>query len=237
MEVNRRTMKIAGRHLPFAMIGFGVSALSLAVLTGCSGKPRPALSYVAATPGQAVTRLGAHTVSGATPVASAAAPAAPAVQQHASVHDSPLARLEIPRIGVNAPFVTLGIIPGSPTNQMDSPKTKDDVGYYNFSPLPGHGGNTVLGGHVDWYTGQTGVFWDLKKLVPGDEIRLVEQDGTIYRYRVTATQAYDVSNAPVQQIVGNTPAESVTLLTCEGSFSHATDEYNKERVVRAERIG
>jgi len=30
--------------------------------------------------------------------------------------------------------------------------------------------------------------------------------------------------------------ESVTLITCEGTFSKAAEEYNKRRVVRAERV-
>ena len=131
-------------------------------------------------------------------------------------------------------FVTLGLIAG--TNTMDSPKTKDDAGYYDFSPLPTHGGNTLISGHVDWYTGQTGVFWDLKKLADGDDIQLVLQDGRTLHYKVTDTELYDADSAPVDEIVGPTPVESVTLITCEGTFDRASAEYNKRRVVRAERV-
>ncbi|HLZ70621.1 MAG TPA: sortase [Dehalococcoidia bacterium] len=148
--------------------------------------------------------------------------------------DSPLARLVIPKISVNARFVTIGLIAG--TNEMDSPKTKDDVGYYDFSPLPTHGGNTLVSGHVDWYTHQTGVFWDLKKLEKGDDIQLVLQDGRTLHYTVTDTELYDADKAPVDEIVGDTPVESLTMITCEGTFDQASAEYNKRRVVRAERV-
>jgi LPXTG-site transpeptidase (sortase) family protein len=232
-------MRIQRRHTPFGLIALGTATLSLTLLSGCGGAASKSLS-VAASPTQ-TTRLSAHTVAGdalqAPASATPAATQALAVHAQAAVDNGSPVRLVIPRIGVNAPFVTLGLVPGSKNNQMDSPKTKDDVGYYNFTPLPGHGGNTVVGGHVDWYTGQTGVFWELKKLAPGDEIRLQMQDGTVYRYQVTTSQVYDDAGAPVAQIVGPTSKESVTLLTCEGTFSHTTAEYDKERVVRAERIG
>ena len=136
---------------------------------------------------------------------------------------------------MNAKFVTLGII--AATNTMDSPKNKDDVGYYDFSPRPGYGGNTVLSGHVDWFTGETGVFWDLKKLVAGDELAIVLGDGTRYRYRVSETQLYDGQSAQVEEIIGPTPSEAVTLITCEGVFDRSAAEYDKRRVVRAMRVG
>ena len=158
----------------------------------------------------------------------------PAATPTETPDESPLARLVIPKISVNAHFVTLGLIAG--TNTMDSPKTKDDAGYYDFSPLPTHGGNTLISGHVDWYTGQTGVFWDLKKLSNGDDIQLVLQDGRTLHYKVTDTELYDADSAPVDEIVGPTPVESLTMITCEGTFDRASAEYNKRRVVRAERV-
>ena len=145
-----------------------------------------------------------------------------------------MARLEVPKININAKFVTLGII--ASTNTMDSPKNKDDVAYYDFTPRPGYGGNTVLSGHVDWFTGQTGVFWDLKKLEKGDELDIVLEDSKKYRYKVTETGLYNNDDAPIDQILGDTPVESVTMITCEGSFNPSSAEYNKRRVVRAERI-
>lgn len=146
----------------------------------------------------------------------------------------PPVRLRIPRIGVDASVVTLSVRTG--TNVLDTPKTKDDVGYYDFTPAPGYGGNTVLAGHVDWYTGETGVFWDLKQLAPGDTVQLVMQDGALATYVVTTTQLYANETAPIDAILGDTPTEALTLITCEGVFDPAVAEYNQRRVVRAERI-
>ncbi len=146
----------------------------------------------------------------------------------------PPARLLIPRIGVNAPVVTLGVI--AATNTLDAPRTKDDVGYYNFTPVPDYGGNTVLAGHVDWYTGEAGVFWNLRQLLRGDLIQLVMPDGTVFTYQMTDMQLYDSDTAPIDAIIGDTTAEALTLITCDGIFDPAAAEYNQRRVVRAVRL-
>lgn len=61
-------------------------------------------------------------------------------------------------------------------------------------------------------------------------------DGKTYSYRVSETHLYDSDTAPVDEIIGDTPVESVTLITCEGVFEKGSAEYNKRRVVRAERV-
>jgi sortase A len=200
----------------------------------CGGKSKsgPPTSASANAPASVA---GTPATSRATPGTGASpAPAVAKATPTETPDDSPMARLVVPKININAKFVTLGIV--ASTNTMDSPKNKDDVAYYDFTPRPGYGGNTVLSGHVDWFTGQTGVFWDLKKLEKGDELDIVLEDGKKYRYKITETQLYNSDDAPIDQILGDTPVESVTMITCEGSFNPSSAEYNKRRVVRAERI-
>jgi LPXTG-site transpeptidase (sortase) family protein len=213
-----------------------LSCVALVALVACgSSKPKAATSVArtAATPTAAAVN--------ATPSASEATPATTSTSSPQRMttltetpDDSPLSRVVIPKIQVDAKLVTLGII--ASTNTMDSPKNKDDVAYYDFTPRPTYGGNTVLSGHVDWYTGQTGVFWDLKKIQQGDVIQLVLANGKTYAYKVTELHLYDSVTAPVDEIIGDTPVESVTLITCEGVFDRSAAEYDKRRVVRAERV-
>jgi LPXTG-site transpeptidase (sortase) family protein len=142
---------------------------------------------------------------------------------------------------VDGKMVVLGVDPG--TNVMQSPSNKDDVGYYDFTPHPGLGceapgkcSNTVLSAHVDWYTGQVGVFWNLRYLKNDDEVDLTLQDGKVYKYKVVANTVYSDEDAPVQEIIGQTPQESVTMITCDGVFNKNLQEYNNRRVVRAVRV-
>lgn len=221
---------------------FALSLAAAVALAACggSGKPKtaatpatsPAAGTAAARP--ASLNTGTPRPASTTPVATPNGISTPSATPTETPDDSQLARLVIPKIKVDAKFVTLGVI--ASTNTMDSPKTKDDVGYYDFTPRPTFGGNTVLSGHVDWYTGQTGVFWDLKKIEKGDTLQLVLQDGKTVTYKVTDNQLYDATTAPVDDIIGDTPIESVTLITCEGVFDKSAAEYDKRRVVRAERV-
>lgn len=218
-------------------LGAGLLLALAALLAACGGNSakKPASSAATGTPvAQLVQSTTANPTSAAASPTPSPTPSTPAATPTETPDDSPMARLVVPKINVNAKFVTLGII--AATNTMDSPKNKDDVAYYDFSPRPSYGGNTVLSGHVDWFTGQTGVFWDLKKLELGDDIQIVLDDGKVFRYKVTETNLYDAADAPVDDIIGDTPVESVTLVTCEGVFNQAAAEYNKRRVVRAERV-
>jgi hypothetical protein len=62
------------------------------------------------------------------------------------------------------------------------------------------------------------------------------EDGTVYQYAVSSKIQYDAATAPVDQIVGPTAEETVTLITCSGTFSQSSHQYDKRLVIRAERI-
>jgi LPXTG-site transpeptidase (sortase) family protein len=141
---------------------------------------------------------------------------------------------------MTAKIIVMGVDPN--TNVMQSPNNKDDVAYYDFTTHPGDGctasnqcANTVLSGHVDWYTKETGVFWNLKDMKNGDEVDIKLADGTVYKYKVVANTVYKDEDAPIQEILGATPQESLTLITCAGDFDPRSQEYNNRRVVRAVR--
>lgn len=147
--------------------------------------------------------------------------------------DAPLAQLVIPSVGIDAPVVVKGV---DAAGVMQSPDNAWDVAWYDFSAHPGFGGNAVFAGHVDYINVGKAVFWDIKDLNPGDVIEVHLQDGTVYKYAVNFKQQYDSATAPVEEIVGPTPKETVTLITCSGTFSSASHQYDKRLVVRAERV-
>lgn len=144
-----------------------------------------------------------------------------------------LVRIVIPKAKVDHRIVTKGL---TPRREMEDPGGKDDVAWYNFSTLPGFGSNAVLSGHVDWYTGERGVFWYLRDLKEGDEVQVHYSDGMMITYRVTRSEVYGANNAPVAEITGPTTSDRLTMITCDGVFQRSSGDYTDRRVVYAERV-
>jgi len=149
------------------------------------------------------------------------------------ISNAPLARLVIPKIEVDAPVVTLGV---DGQGVMQSPKTAFEVGWYDFTAQPGTGGNAVFSGHVDFASVGAAVFWNLRKLGPGDLVEVRLADGTTYQYVVVSNVSYPGDDAPIADIVGPTGKDTVTIITCTGTFNREVHQYSHRLVVRAERI-
>ncbi|HZP56392.1 MAG TPA: class F sortase [Dehalococcoidia bacterium] len=147
--------------------------------------------------------------------------------------NAPVARLIVPKAGIDANVVVKGV---DAAGVMQTPDNAFDTAWYDFSAHPGSPGNAVFSGHVDYIHVGKAVFWNLKDLSPGDLIEVRLADGSDYKYAVTALNTFDADTAPVDEIVGRTEKQSVTLITCTGVFSSATHQYDKRLVVRAERI-
>jgi LPXTG-site transpeptidase (sortase) family protein len=145
----------------------------------------------------------------------------------------PIARLVIPSIGVNAEVVIKGV---TADGVMEDPKGPWEVAWYNFSALPNRVGNVVMAGHLDYVNVGAAVFYKLGSLKEGDEVVINLVNGETATYKVTTVASYNASTAPVQEIVGPTPVETVTLITCGGAFNRATREYDSRVIVRAERV-
>ncbi|MGD0116039.1 MAG: class F sortase [Dehalococcoidia bacterium] len=146
---------------------------------------------------------------------------------------SPLVRLVIPKAKVDANVVQLGL---DENGVMQSPGNAYDVAWYDFSAKPGAGGNAVFSGHVDYHNVGAAVFWNLRDLLPGDIIEVHLADGTVYQYSVDALECIPVDGAPINQIVGPTSSEVVTLITCCGTFNSSTRQYDKRLIVRGNRL-
>ena len=145
--------------------------------------------------------------------------------------DAPIARLAIPRFEVDAPVVVRSV---DAAGVMQTPDGPEDVAWYDFSAKPGYGSNAVFSGHVDYINYGPAVFWSLKDLEMNDtvEVRLV--DGTVYKYRVVARDQVYAATANIGEIVGGTPRDVVTLITCGGGWDG--HQYDQRVIVRAERV-
>lgn len=159
-------------------------------------------------------------------------PAAP--EQVASVP----VRLRIPAIGVDANIQPLGL---TDDGQLDVPKGDNryiDVGWYSLGAKPGEKGTAVMDGHLDTRSLiDPGVFRDLDKLEMGDVVEVVDDRGTLFRYRVTGSKEL-LANADTTEVFESATgsAAHLNLITCSGDWQQSQRQYDKRLVVFTELI-
>jgi sortase (surface protein transpeptidase) len=145
---------------------------------------------------------------------------------------SPPVRLEIPAIGVPSPLVRLGL---NPDGTMQVPGDFQVAGWFTGGPQPGQLGPAVIAGHVDSRTGPA-VFYRLRDLRPGDQVRVVLADRLVVRFTVESSASYPKWSLPDEAVHGATTAPALRLITCAGSFDRKRHSYRDNLVVSAVRV-
>jgi LPXTG-site transpeptidase (sortase) family protein len=130
-------------------------------------------------------------------------------------------------------MITVGV---DGSGRMEVPSSGAEVGWYDFSTVPGAAGNAVLSGHLDTATSPTAVFTHLKDLKQGDALAVVE-NGKKIDFDVFWTKSWPDATAPLALILGNAPSATLTLITCSGEFDRGSRNYSERLVVRAKLPG
>jgi LPXTG-site transpeptidase (sortase) family protein len=232
------------------LVGLGATGLAAAACTGLpAGAPSPtptsaapalAATIAASVPRPAAAPPSAEVAAGLpTPTPTLIPPKPTVTPTPRPVVPTPTPgsapqAIEIAKIGVSAPIKGIGT---TPTGEMGAPDGPFDVGWFIGSPKPGDPGNAVLTGHLDWAgpPARTAVFWELKKLGPGDDI-VVRTERDALTFRVESTTLYERRSAPVEQILGWAMGKILTIVTCEGMFIPEGRDYTHRRVVRARLV-
>jgi sortase (surface protein transpeptidase) len=208
-----------------------------------------ALGLVVAAAGCAGGRPAGETVSHAAPPASRSAAAAvtspPAagptgttevidfpVGSWRRLPPSPPVRVEIPAIGVSSSLVRLGL---NRDGTMQVPGDFQVAGWFIGGPQPGQLGPAVIAGHVDSRTGPA-VFYRLRDLRPGDQVRVVRADRLAVRFEVESVASYPKRSLPDEEVFGATTAPVLRLITCAGVFDRTRGSYRDNLVVSAVRV-
>jgi hypothetical protein len=142
------------------------------------------------------------------------------------------ASIHIEKATVDAQVEVIGIVNGA----MQDPTGPWVVSWYKETAKLGEIGNAVLAGHVDYWDVGPCVFQHLSLLAKDDQIQVTGDDKQVYTYAVDYQKLYQADNAPIQDIIGTTKNESLTLITCGGEFDYATGHYLYRTVVRAHRV-
>lgn len=158
------------------------------------------------------------------------APAAPAV----SLPESAPASLAIPAVGAESKVIRLGLDDQGalevPPGEPGSP-----AGWYEHSPTPGETGPAVFLGHVNAEGGGPGIFADLRRLAPGDQINVLREDGSTAVFAVQAAEQYAKDTFPTQRVYGNTAGPELRLITCDG-YDPKTGRFDDNYVVYARLV-
>jgi LPXTG-site transpeptidase (sortase) family protein len=121
------------------------------------------------------------------------------------------------------------------TGTMEIPQSPSTVAWYGFTATPGTSGNAVMAGHVTW-GGARAVFNQLQALRSGDTIEVQTGEGGI-RYVVQRTYLVRPEQADIATIIGPRDGpQTLTLITCGGTFDSAAREYDHRVIVFATRV-
>jgi LPXTG-site transpeptidase (sortase) family protein len=207
--VSRHSTTTVGRRV----LGAATGALLTATFLASCGGGKPA---------------GGPPATSATPQSSARA-AAPEV-----VRSSPVA-IKIPKIGVSAPVSQLGL--EADGSIEEPPLSRPNLaGWYKKGPTPGEIGPSVILGHVDAQK-KAAVFYDLKKLRPGDKIMVTRADKSVVTFAVQRLQEVQKSNFPNRQVYGEIlDYASLRLVTCGGDFNRQTGHYVSNVIAYARMV-
>lgn len=207
-------------------------AVGLLLQRGIAGaQDEPSTDIVAPTPPATGTIV--STARGEVPSFGGQRPGpfdAPSLQPPRREGVEPIA-LRIDKLGIDAGIEALQVIDG----QMEDPTGPWTVAWYENLGGLGAGGNVVLAGHIDYWNVGPSVFYDLAALEPSDNVIITGDDGADYTYAVEWLRQYDADNAPLDEIVDSSGADSVTLITCGGTFDYQNARYLQRTVVRANR--
>ncbi|MFB7664188.1 class F sortase [Kitasatospora sp. NPDC056138] len=168
--------------------------------------------------------------SPAEPAPAAPSPAKPSPSK-VPLGFSPPTRLQIPAIGVDAPFTQLA---ADASGEIAPPPADNQnlVGWYNGSASPGEPGTSVVVGHVDTLTGPA-VFMGLSSLGQGSEVDVTRADGVTATYVVDTIQAFAKDQFPDDEVYGESKDGQLRLITCGGAYDRTAKDYTENVVVFA----
>lgn len=143
-------------------------------------------------------------------------------------------RITIPSLEVRADVHTVGLAPDGSIAVPPLDRT-DEAGWYDKSPTPGQYGPAVIVGHVDTRTGPS-VFYHLRELHPGDQIRISRRDRSVAVFEVNSVERFDKGNLPTQRIYDDYTRPGLRLITCGGRWVGGDIGYADNVVVFASLV-
>ncbi|MDX3234974.1 class F sortase [Streptomyces sp. ME03-5709C] len=210
------------------MQGRTVAALAAAVVLGAAWLK----GYV--DPGPPGTGVGAPAPA-ATAQAGAVGRPAQVYAAHTPLPPARPLRIDIPSAGIHAKLVERGL---TADGAVDPPpfSTPEVAGWYGRGPAPGDAGAALIVGHVDTRT-KAAVFYALSTVTQGDLVEVTRSDGSVAEFAVEGVEIVDKKGFRPDRVYGSGVRPELRLITCGGTFDHATQSYSANVVVYAALTG
>ena len=141
----------------------------------------------------------------------------------------PIATLTIPSLGISGQVLPVDL---AKDGSMGVTNQSYNMGWWDRGPLPGQPGDSVIGGHLDWYDTPHAIFFNLKNIAQGADIFVKRSDGTSYHFVVYQVRnvAY---NSSLPDLFSPAGPPRLTLITCGGVFNARTQNYSNRVLVDA----
>lgn len=151
------------------------------------------------------------------------------------VHDAVLpsaislpVQVKIASINIVAHVNPVGV---TQSGDMDIEENPEQAAWYKLGPKPGEEGSAVIAGHYGWKNGVPSVFNDLHKLVKGDMITTVGEDGQEKTFVVTRLEVYAPEQDATNVFRSDDGKAHLNLVTCQGSWNNSAQTYSERLVV------
>jgi LPXTG-site transpeptidase (sortase) family protein len=141
-------------------------------------------------------------------------------------------RLAIPSINLDTPVVQGGIVQDSDGNAIWQTLPFVAVHYGDLTARIGAQGNAVISGHVVTIN-EGNVFRSLYQVGIDDEIQVWDEQSREYDYHVVDVKLVPPTDVSVMD---PTPDETLTLITCGGTFDRVHREFSDRLIVTAKRL-
>jgi len=146
-----------------------------------------------------------------------------------TVYSHPLSnpvRIVIPAISTAANIIPVGV---EREGVMQTPPART-AGWYKLGPVPGAPGPAVIVAH-SYFNHERDVFYNLKRLQPGDEIQVYDGSGDVAVFVVDSKEEILKTELPTERIWNNTSEPVIRLVTCGGTFDPETRHFLSNVVV------
>lgn len=141
-------------------------------------------------------------------------------------------RLSIPSISLDTPVVQGGIVQDSHGNSIWQTLPFVAVHYGDLTSRLGAQGNAVISGHVVTIN-EGNVFRSLYRVGFDDEVQVWDEQDREYDYHVVDVKLVSPSDVAV---MAPTPDETLTLITCGGSFDRIRRQFSQRLIVTAKPL-